>query len=447
MLLALATACALLPHEARATGGKKKTTAAAAVALTVQVTVIDEHDKFIPNGTVTITRGGEPKKGEIFKGVASISGNFFMKDDYTITAEAVGYKQREPSFNLPVEVLREAAARADKTAALRPPIVMISQPGVEPPAELSQPQKQFLELLSKHPELIDTAFQQADSQPELQKRVSEQLKGGRYQWVKAAVARPLSLWDFWWIPGLLLALALGVLADRVLRWYGQDEQAYFTGQQFNDTRPAAAPPTSPAANAHAGMKTGAEQAIPATLEFKVTQLIRQQESLTSSVREALERLSSGAGDGAAGQTASGGSHAQRQSGAAHSGGTSTETGRWLGDASDHARSNYRRLVNFGQSSPAPRYLDAEVVNSPKDFVGDRRVYLIEVAHTQGAFVIFAGEDGRGWVFPNPHLNFSPALRPVFPQLTAGDFNNSRESVDPAPAERAGDERWVVERST
>lgn len=427
LALALALVC-VTPHEARA--ANLAVTAGGVVKLTVKVAVTDKDGIVIPNGKVTIRRSGGSDKSEgLVNGLASIKGDFRIVSDYQVIAEAEGYRQEAP-VTLPVELLRKAAERPDRTAELENPVVLLRLSGGEPPAELTELQRQFAEQLSKHPELLDPVLGQVEAQRDLQTRVSEQVRAGRYGWIRAAGARQRSIWDLWWVLALPAAFGFGLLTQRLLRGPGADQSAPLEQTQTTGLTNRPPPNTSNVSE---------------TLEDKIGQLIQTQNTLVVTIQHLVERVVPRTGDGNAGARSERSGVVTREHAGAYGDGTLSDQSRWLGDEIERARSCYLSLARDGRSSPAPRYLDAEVKNSPKDLVGDRQVFLLEVAHTQGAFVLFAGDRGKGWVFPNPQLNFSPALRPVYPQLTAGDFNNSKEYIDPVPAVRVEDERWRVEQ--
>ncbi|HEX7316651.1 MAG TPA: carboxypeptidase-like regulatory domain-containing protein [Pyrinomonadaceae bacterium] len=427
LALALALVCAS-PREARAAA--LAGTSNRPARLTIMVTVTDKDNAFIPSGKVTIRRtGGADKSEPLVNGVAGIRGDFLMVGDYQVIAEAEGYRQ-EASISLPLELLQRAATSPDKTAALDKPIVLTKLSPGEPPPELAELQRQFAEQLSKHPELLDPVLGQVEAQRDLQTRVSDQVRAGRYGWIRAVGARQRSIWDLWWLLALPVAFGLGLLTQRLLREPGAEQSAPL--EQTQTTAPNnRQPPTAPNASE--------------TLEDKIGQLIQTQNTLVVKIQQLVDGGVQRAGDGNAGARAERSGVVTREHAGAYGDGSLSDQSRWLGNEVERARSCYLSLARDGRSSPAPRYLDAEVKNSPKDLVGDRQVFLVEVAHMQGAFVLFAGDRGKGWVFPNPQLNFSPALRPVYPQLTAGDFNNSKEYIDPVPAVRVEDGRWRVEQ--
>src|SRR5262249_16948676 len=115
---------------------------------------------------------------------------------------------------------------------------------------------------------------------------------------------------------------------------------------------------------------------------------------------------------------------------------------------EQAQNAYRILSNGGTVSPEPIYLSGEGASSPNDMLEHGQVVLLEANNTQGVFVLFTAGDGQGLVFPNPILDFRHyALRSVFPNLTASEFDFSKERIAPVEVSRMPDGRWKVERET
>jgi hypothetical protein len=105
---------------------------------------------------------------------------------------------------------------------------------------------------------------------------------------------------------------------------------------------------------------------------------------------------------------------------------------------------YHCLLGGRVGSIEPVYLNAENKSSLTDILEDGPVYLAEVGHTQGTFVLFDEGDNSGWVFPNPALMFrEQALRPVFPSLTESEFNDRKDGITPRPASRISQGRWKL----
>lgn len=419
--------CALSPHEVRAQKS---------VPLTVKVTVTDPSGRLIQSGTVTIKRvGGNDKVGKLVNGVANIDGNFVMEPDYQVRVTSEGYKQLEPLPTLPVELLK-SAARADKTVTLPQAIVVHPQVAPNQSLEVDNLVKQFSALLPTNPELLDMALQHADAQPELQQRIIKQIRAGQHSWVTSVVTPTTTIWSYWWLLALPSMFAAGLVVGTIR--HGQRGITAVTSRvRF-------------AATASTNQEPGAAGVGLDLLRGKIERLVEQQETLVKLLGKVLDRQPPVPGDApgavvATGAVTQGWADATQRAGTSSETMTATNQARLLSDFNDYAHSHYKRLVREGHISPAPKYLEAEVRSSPKDLVGDKQVFLQEVEHTQGAFVLFADENGKGLVFPNPQLNFSSALRPVFPQLTASDFNISKETIVPVPVTRVGDDRWRVER--
>jgi len=110
-----------------------------------------------------------------------------------------------------------------------------------------------------------------------------------------------------------------------------------------------------------------------------------------------------------------------------------------------AKSFYRRLVAGSSVTKTLTYLDFKKSASR---VGLRNSdeFLKEVS-SEGAFILFVCGDDRGWVFPNPKLDFNPDfLNTLFTTLTADQFNNFKEHIEPVPVIQVGRSRWRVERT-
>lgn len=423
----------LSPHEAQAQKQAK---------LTVNVSVTDDKDTLLPSGKVIIKRtGGKDKTADIANGFASVAGDYLLLPDYQVTVKADGYRQAEPPPVIPLDLML-GAANGSRELTLRRPVVMISNSGPAEPPDQGQLQKQFSDLLSKHPEVLDAVLQQVNKQPELQTHFQNRVKEGQYAWAKAIP--PPTIWDYWWILGLPTAFVVGLLVRSLL---------YATALSVPGDESVRSPSNGLSSNSQKGHPAATpvstnQNPDPAeigfdTLATKVERLTQHQEAFLEVLNKLLDRQTL-VMDGAAhddGALAAG-------TIAQHHWEDMTPRSEQYGDFNDHAQSHYRSLVREGQISPAPTYLNAEVKSSPNDLVGDKQVFLQEVMHTQGAFVLFADDSGKGLVFPNPQLNFSqPALRAVFPQLTATDFNSSKETILPVPVTRVSDERWMVERKS
>lgn len=437
--LMLMSVCAFSAREVRA---------ANPVKLTVNVTVTDPSGKLIQSGTVTIKRSdGKAKTGRLVDGKASITGSYRIEPDYQVTVVSAGYKQSEPPPMISLKLLQDAA-KGNGIATLDKPIEMLP-PNV--PEQIVDPRlllKQMPELLPKHPEVLDAALQQVNAQPELQKRVIDRVKAGQHPWATSIVRPTRSIWNYWWILALPMAFAVGLLWPRIRHVLPFGGAGGVNGQQTSKGPPAGNAPvgSAPPTSTNQGLNAAAPP--PLTVEEKIDLLVEQQKTSNELLRKVLDKQPLGTGDHTVTEE---NAVTQDRAGNAQwieiSSESITESARQFDDFNDYAQSYYKSLVREGQISTALKYLDAEVKSSPIDLVGDKQVVLLEVAHTQGAFVLFADEKGKGWVFPNPQLNFSPALRPVFPQLTASDFNNSRETIAPVPVTRVSDDRWRVERKS
>ena len=112
--------------------------------------------------------------------------------------------------------------------------------------------------------------------------------------------------------------------------------------------------------------------------------------------------------------------------------------------SERACVSYRSLLDGQPTSPEPLHLDSEGTSSVSGKLEDGSVYLKQVGHTQGTFVLFTEDGKAGYVFPNPALAFQgPALREVFPALTEAEFNGAKQRIEPVPVIRVGERKWKV----
>jgi TonB family protein len=59
-------------------------------------------------------------------------------------------------------------------------------------------------------------------------------------------------------------------------------------------------------------------------------------------------------------------------------------------------------------------------------------------------VLFTGDGGKGFVYPNPAVRFRPrALRLLFPDLTKDEFESDKENIKPRWAEKIAEGRWRI----
>jgi formylglycine-generating enzyme required for sulfatase activity len=116
--------------------------------------------------------------------------------------------------------------------------------------------------------------------------------------------------------------------------------------------------------------------------------------------------------------------------------SSTDSGR------NSAKSFYRHMLSGGTVTNNLVYLSSEK-SAVKAGLIDRGEFLREVANKQGTFVLFA-DANKGWVLPNPSLVFRPrALATLFPDLTADQYNNFKQHIEPVAVTPAGKGRWKV----
>jgi hypothetical protein len=112
-----------------------------------------------------------------------------------------------------------------------------------------------------------------------------------------------------------------------------------------------------------------------------------------------------------------------------------------------ARQSYLGLLNARLTDPDPLYLDTEGTSSVFGKFEDSNIYLQQVGHSQGTFVLFAEDDRVGHIFPNPALAYQEkALREVFPDLTEAKFNGAKQRIEPVRVVKVGERRWKVEHT-
>jgi formylglycine-generating enzyme required for sulfatase activity len=107
-----------------------------------------------------------------------------------------------------------------------------------------------------------------------------------------------------------------------------------------------------------------------------------------------------------------------------------------------AKSLYRNFVAGGSVTNNLVYLDFKK-SASKQGLKNTDESLKEVT-SEGAFVVFVCDENQGWVFPNPKLIFNAdSLKPLFAALTAEQFDNFKEHIEPVPVIRVGKDRWQV----
>lgn len=110
---------------------------------------------------------------------------------------------------------------------------------------------------------------------------------------------------------------------------------------------------------------------------------------------------------------------------------------------ESAKSFYRRLVDGGSVTNNLVYLDFKK-SASKEGLRNIDEFLKE-GSSQGAFVVFVSDENHGWVFPNPKLTFNAdSLKPLFATLTADQFTNFKEHIEPVPVIRIGKGLWQIE---
>jgi hypothetical protein len=109
-----------------------------------------------------------------------------------------------------------------------------------------------------------------------------------------------------------------------------------------------------------------------------------------------------------------------------------------------ATDSYRRFSLDGLRNlpiePVFVYLDVDE-SARGAAIGDSQRVFKESDNKQNAFVVFAKNEGEGWLFPNPRISYTESMGYVFPQLTFENFTDSTHSVQPMRVMRTGENTW------
>lgn len=111
---------------------------------------------------------------------------------------------------------------------------------------------------------------------------------------------------------------------------------------------------------------------------------------------------------------------------------------------DLATDSYRRfsLDGLRNLSIEPVFVYLDVDESARGAaIGDSQRIFKQSDNKQNAFVVFAKNEGEGWLFPNPRISYTESMGYVFPQLSFENFTDSKHSVNPMRVRRTAESTW------
>lgn len=74
-------------------------------------------------------------------------------------------------------------------------------------------------------------------------------------------------------------------------------------------------------------------------------------------------------------------------------------------------------------------------------IGEAKRNFKQSDNKQSAFVVFKGGVMTGWIFPNPRISFTEAMKYVFPNLSYENFEEAKNSVEPRKVRVISDGAW------
>lgn len=98
-----------------------------------------------------------------------------------------------------------------------------------------------------------------------------------------------------------------------------------------------------------------------------------------------------------------------------------------GNSAPDSGSWYQTLLQGKVVSPPPLY--TEIHDETSVFDSNRRM-LFDLRANHGSFVILAGRDDTGWIFPNPRSTFVSDHHRVFEELNQRNFEQERTNIAP-----------------
>jgi hypothetical protein len=74
-------------------------------------------------------------------------------------------------------------------------------------------------------------------------------------------------------------------------------------------------------------------------------------------------------------------------------------------------------------------------------IGETKRNFKQSDNKQSAFVIFRNNPTAGWIFPNPRISFTEAMKYVFPNLSYENFEEAKNRVDPKRVRATSEGAW------
>lgn len=93
---------------------------------------------------------------------------------------------------------------------------------------------------------------------------------------------------------------------------------------------------------------------------------------------------------------------------------------------------YRKLLQNGDTFPAPRYVQINSALSETSMLSNTRQICFDEGQNHGPFVIYENRDGEGWIFPSPGSNFTADHHRVFDHLDQKNFDQQRANIIKKP---------------
>ncbi len=88
-------------------------------------------------------------------------------------------------------------------------------------------------------------------------------------------------------------------------------------------------------------------------------------------------------------------------------------------------------------------LDMESSGPTRSF-GKEKFYFRTSEKKQSAFVVFRKENSKeGYLFPNPIIAFTEAMKYIFPDLTYDGFETSKSRIEPVSVSQVGKDSWEL----
>jgi hypothetical protein len=114
------------------------------------------------------------------------------------------------------------------------------------------------------------------------------------------------------------------------------------------------------------------------------------------------------------------------------------------DALSTACGAYRKLSTEGlRNLPAePLFVVLDMDSSARgSALGEVKRQFKRSDSKQSAFVVFTGSEREGWIFPNPRISFTEAMKYVFPDLSYENFEEAKNGVEPRKVRAISGDAW------